>query len=106
MCGRDWSSVVCSSDLAAALRGAMLLDDEPDEAEFDFEGAHQLYRDLFGGVESALTETDHLIIVPPADLLRLPFHALVTSEPESDSGKRSEERRLGKECRSRWSPHH
>ena len=25
---------------------------------------------------------------------------------ESDLGKRSEERRVGKECRSRWSPYH
>ena len=25
---------------------------------------------------------------------------------ESGSGKRSEERRVGKECRSRWSPYH
>src|SRR5256885_6105255 len=26
--------------------------------------------------------------------------------PEDDSGARSEERRVGKECRSRWSPYH
>ena len=25
---------------------------------------------------------------------------------ENGSGKRSEERRVGKECRSRWSPYH
>ena len=25
---------------------------------------------------------------------------------EYDSGERSEERRVGKECRSRWSPYH
>ncbi|MEL6313439.1 MAG: CHAT domain-containing tetratricopeptide repeat protein [Pseudomonadota bacterium] len=77
----------CLNSPAAALRGAMLLDDEPDEADFDYESAHQLYHDLFVGVESALSDTDHLMIVPPADLLRLPFHALVTSEPEGDSGK-------------------
>ena len=27
-------------------------------------------------------------------------------EPEYQIGKRSEERRVGKECRSRWSPYH
>ena len=27
-------------------------------------------------------------------------------EEEADSGDRSEERRVGKECRSRWSPYH
>ena len=26
--------------------------------------------------------------------------------PSSQRGKRSEERRVGKECRSRWSPYH
>ena len=29
-----------------------------------------------------------------------------TIEIERDSAKRSEERRVGKECRSRWSPYH
>ena len=33
---------------------------------------------------------------------RLPF----THAPEEDEPKRSEERRVGKECRSRWSPDH
>jgi len=28
------------------------------------------------------------------------------SEPEPGSDARSEERRVGKECRSRWSPYH
>ena len=28
------------------------------------------------------------------------------SPKATDSGKRSEERRVGKECRSRWSPYH
>ena len=29
-----------------------------------------------------------------------------TSEEEKSGGSRSEERRVGKECRSRWSPYH
>ena len=32
---------------------------------------------------------------------KYPFHLLVT-----DNVSRSEERRVGKECRSRWSPYH
>src|SRR6476620_5875612 len=60
---RDWSSVVCSSDLALA----------PSES----------------GVE-------------------LPA-VIVASGPSPKTGAsfaRSEERRVGKECRSRWSPYH
>ena len=34
-----------------------------------------------------------------------PFHALMVSTA-SRVGTRSEERRVGKECRSRWSPYH
>ena len=29
-----------------------------------------------------------------------------TARPDRDGGERSEERRVGKECRSRWSPYH
>ena len=28
------------------------------------------------------------------------------NDPQEDAGTRSEERRVGKECRSRWSPYH
>ena len=33
------------------------------------------------------------------------FHVLVVDDGSPD-GTRSEERRVGKECRSRWSPYH
>ena len=33
-------------------------------------------------------------------------HAIKRSEAISDEELRSEERRVGKECRSRWSPYH
>ena len=33
------------------------------------------------------------------------FHELIEAAPEL-FGTRSEERRVGKECRSRWSPYH
>ena len=38
--------------------------------------------------------------------VRIPLHTLTVVSGVSGSGKRSEERRVGKECRSRWSPYH
>src|SRR3954447_27091354 len=63
-CYLDWSSDVCSSDLA-------------DPA------AERCYRHIF----RAGTAPSGIFAVPPGDA-------------------RSEERRVGKECRSRWSPYH
>src|SRR5688572_26271105 len=34
------------------------------------------------------------------------FTAFVLTSSEGNAGRRSEERRVGKECRSRWSPYH
>src|SRR5256885_16591300 len=44
---------------------------------------------------------------PPPRIVRqiLPLGGVMESNPEFSS-KRSEERRVGKECRSRWSPYH
>ena len=67
MCGRDWSSDVCSSDLRPSV----------DTLQ----------------IQIRLGE-DSLVIPqcqPPID---------------SETRLRSEERRVGKECRSRWSPYH
>ena len=39
--------------------------------------------------------------------MELEFANLIwENEPISSGGLRSEERRVGKECRSRWSPYH
>ena len=38
--------------------------------------------------------------------LRLAAAAMTANEPGEDGDRRSEERRVGKECRSRWSPYH
>ena len=47
---------------------------------------------------------------PPPQCPHLESHMLVPSsglpEPEKAHTERSEERRVGKECRSRWSPYH
>ena len=38
--------------------------------------------------------------------MKLYIQTHVDSEEKEDFAERSEERRVGKECRSRWSPYH
>src|SRR2546430_11001892 len=74
----DWSSDVCSSDLT---RRALLVADMP-----------------FGSYH---TDT--------AESLRNAVRFVKEAGAEAvkvEGGERSEERRVGKECRSRWSPYH
>src|SRR3989442_7558166 len=92
-CGRDWSSDVCSSDLV--LTGAEV---------------GVIVSDTFGrpwrlgivnvalGVAGIAAVID-LRGTPDDD--GKPLHATVLAVAD-----RSEERRVGKECRSRWSPYH
>src|SRR5260221_9016047 len=79
----DWSSDVCSSDLHHATRlGKVLVlvvEAEPDK---NFPESRGVVMDLFDG------EARDIKVGPAAD------------------AQRSEERRVGKECRSRWSPYH
>src|SRR3712207_7682612 len=74
---RDWSSDVCSSDLRLALLHGHLL--EVGDVDLDVEMA---------GVsdDSAILHRGEVFAIEHMD--------------------RSEERRVGKECRSRWSPYH
>src|SRR2546429_2550610 len=82
-CSRDWSSDVCSSDL---LRGSDLDRSPPSAVQLSHGRRDGLLRRTTGcrdrwrvvGVAGAAA-ADHI---------------------------RSEERRVGKECRSRWSPYH
>src|SRR2546422_1603622 len=82
-CSRDWSSDVCSSDLTQI------------EGRAAADGLIQLLH-VASGDEKKLNET---IGSCTALYLGLGAIALVV-------GARSEERRVGKECRSRWSPYH
>lgn len=77
----------CDNGGAFALRGAMSMDDAdtPPGLFFDQQAAYALYDDLFGGVNDILAAHPNLIIVPPSDMLRLPFGALITS-PEPVDG--------------------
>src|SRR5256885_5623959 len=82
----DWSSDVCSSDLLGARRiapvspgGVTMV----DRTSREFRSYVELYE------QASLLELGSL-----ADQARWRLHP------------RSEERRVGKECRSRWSPYH
>src|SRR3712207_8480914 len=76
---RDWSSDVCSSDLAAAAPPPVTR-------------------------EPALTWLPRMLASAPEDRLTVVWHSVVRQYV--DRAERSEERRVGKECRSRWSPYH
>src|SRR5256884_2896143 len=83
-CSRDWSSDVCSSDLTyghsfPSFESARVFANQKDER---------------CGLRSRLGAT----LFP---LFQGPF-----IDPKLAGENRSEERRVGKECRSRWSPYH
>src|SRR2546429_5923636 len=86
-CSRDWSSDVCSSDLFAG-------------------GTKLLQSCGKSGDSSNHVPTDWSSFVPPAkgqSYVDVTFGCTVTRLTDAS---RSEERRVGKECRSRWSPYH
>src|SRR5256885_6372069 len=83
----DWSSDVCSSDLAL--------------------GAERFLREI--RIAAHLQHPHILTLIDSGEIPRrdgmgpgLLYYAMPYVEGET----RSEERRVGKECRSRWSPYH
>src|SRR5258706_5003705 len=80
----DWSSDVCSSDLA------VLPTDHPLREK----------RYLSAGDFARETLITYPVPEERIDLIRRVL------KPAGVRPKRSEERRVGKECRSRWSPYH
>src|SRR3712207_7632666 len=88
---RDWSSDVCSSDLhgiASALAYAV-----------DNLVVCQHRSQARTPIDHGLAEVGNAVIHEHPLLFHL-AHSLPLG------GRRSEERRVGKECRSRWSPYH
>ena len=62
------------------------------------------YDDLFKNDEERLADTQERIqMLSPEKLQPFPNHPFKVVD---DDKMRSEERRVGKECRSRWSPYH
>src|SRR2546429_2892226 len=85
-CSRDWSSDVCSSDLFV-LRQNCSQDQEPEPAG----------------------RPAPVFLASPYLQQNSRIRISVPLGPESGRQNchyRSEERRVGKECRSRWSPYH
>src|SRR3712207_7178377 len=82
---RDWSSDVCSSDLDDRGLG---------------HGAAEPAQGLVPGTAIGDDLGNHRVEVAGDRV------ALADAGVDADAGARSEERRVGKECRSRWSPYH
>src|SRR3712207_8653932 len=80
---RDWSSGVCSSDLSQV------------------GGLTQI-----GAVQRALVFAIGFPIPARAPTALLARSEATLGTAKGKPGGRSEERRVGKECRSRWSPYH
>src|SRR5256886_10722207 len=78
----DWSSDVCSSDLIQVIPLIPTL----GHSEWVFAGLR----------DEALC----------AQVAYIPKHLREEGKPQVTCDRRSEERRVGKECRSRWSPYH
>src|SRR2546430_10114938 len=81
----DWSSDVCSSDLGTATNGTD-------------------YGSLTGSVTiPADLSSASIVVTPVNDILNEGTETVIV---QLLPALRSEERRVGKECRSRWSPYH
>src|SRR2546429_2557968 len=85
-CSRDWSSDVCSSDLTK-----IMMNVGNPQLAFDFA---QLPNEGVGLARLEFIINNNIGVHPKA----------ILDYPAVDA--RSEERRVGKECRSRWSPYH
>src|SRR5689334_24302894 len=81
----DWSSDVCSSDLHEDEASVLALEQVADRGPRTVERRGEV-----GGDDPVPALAGHL----------------VEGRALGDAGIRSEERRVGKECRSRWSPYH
>src|SRR2546429_6541892 len=84
-CSRDWSSDVCSSDLL-----------QPAGDRFAMRARGQFLNDNFGVPAKPAGEKSKFEASPLSP----------EGNPVEFTISRSEERRVGKECRSRWSPYH
>src|SRR2546427_6403874 len=90
----DWSSDVCSSDLLVDLHNA--------QGRIDLQTGEQ------GIVEPGKAPTKTAVI-DAINIIQWCLYypgVLDADELNLSADTRSEERRVGKECRSRWSPYH
>src|SRR3712207_8976063 len=87
---RDWSSDVCSSDLRYPSMKELMM----NLALWIVAGLLAVVY-LLSGIGKLIVSKEKLATAPGAGWIE-----------DFSAGSRSEERRVGKECRSRWSPYH
>ena len=79
----------------------------PNKMSVDRDKNGILYYEYQRSSDEAHTMKGYSVVLTPSDVLHIPglgFDGLVGYSPIALL--RSEERRVGKECRSRWSPYH
>src|SRR5256884_8784326 len=99
-CSRDWSSDVCSSDLLLGSSHILFVEaaqSHRPQIHIPLASGHLLHPDPLPRQQ-----------VADVDPQRSPVNQAVVADSNSFPmlRVRSEERRVGKECRSRWSPYH
>src|SRR6266550_4629682 len=80
-----------------------------EEAGFDAVMTAELAHDPFTPLAFAALATERLELTPSIAVAFPRSPTVVASQAwdlQANSNDRSEERRVGKECRSRWSPYH
>src|SRR2546426_6279912 len=111
--GKTTTAVNLAASLATAERKTLLIDADPQGNSTSGVGIerdrirHSLYESLIDGAALAQSRFPH-VHFPYLDVVPA-TQDLVGAELELvnlRSRERSEERRVGKECRSRWSPYH
>src|SRR5689334_23653192 len=83
----DWSSDVCSSDLYGLAKKMLLVLSDAYRRQYDFDSCAPICANLYGPGDNFDPNDSHVIA------------AMINKF-------RSEERRVGKECRARWWPEH
>ena len=63
-------------------------------------------RKIFDDVSFIIPRGEVVAVMGPSGTGKTTLMRLLTGQLRPDSTTRSEERRVGKECRSRWSPYH
>src|SRR2546425_12979335 len=94
-------------DLARPRRAHVETEIAADHHPVGSDEADQVRQRRRGVTDRVVREAPEVGVEPALrHALRLGPHPLAVGEPADEVRHRSEERRVGKECRSRWSPYH
>ena len=69
-------------------------------------GAGPKANQVIHGVNADIADGEFIVIVGPSGCGKSTLLRIIAGLEEISKDDRSEERRVGKECRSRWSPYH